>query len=292
MNIKVNNPVLNKEFRLRFRSIKSYIGIACYLGILALISLGFIGLTLVMDYGGVFRPEESRNMFIMISMLQLALVIFITPGLTAGIISSERERQTLPILLTTAQSSSAIVLSKLFSSLAYLVLIVIVTGPLYMIIFLYGGISPLNVLASFALYLFTMLVIGSIGVLASTLIRKTIIAMVTTYSIAFFLAGGLAIITMMVMSFSYVFYSQGSDFIWPFLIASLNIPIMFFSLLEPTVMEEFKTMAGISFSPWIIFFSFYGVIIFVSLWLAITNLRPKMKTRVFPKDNPEITAEQ
>ncbi|MBU9713103.1 ABC transporter permease [Evansella tamaricis] len=273
------NPVLNKEIRLRFRSSKSYIGIASYLGILGLISLGFIGLTLSYDYMGTFRPEESRSMFLLISMLQLALVIFITPGLTAGVISSERERQTLPILLTTAQSSTAIILSKLISSLSFLLLIVFATAPLYMIVFLYGGISPSNVVASFSLYAFAMLVIGSFGILASTIIRKTILAMVTTYSVAFFMTGGLAIITLMLTTFSYQFYNQGTDYIWPFLFASLNIPIMFFSVFEPSVMMEFQSMSGFGFSPWIIFFSFYSLFIVGCLIIAIRKLRPNMKIK-------------
>ncbi len=277
------NPVLNKEIRLRFRSTKSYIGIAAYLLILGIISLGYIGITLNFDNMGTFRPEQSKEMFLLISMLQLILVIFITPGLTGGVISSERERQTLPILLTTAQSSSSIILSKLFSSLAFLLLMVFVSAPIYMIIFLYGGISPETVFASFGLYLFTMLIIGSIGVLASTLIRKTIIAMVTTYSIAFFMTGGIAVITVMLASFSYDFQTQGQDYIWPYLFASINIPVMFFSLFEQSVINELKQWSGFSFSPWIIFFSVYGTVIVVSLGIAIRKLRPKMRTKAYPK---------
>ncbi|MFN7252681.1 MAG: ABC transporter permease [Anaerobacillus sp.] len=277
------NPVLNKEIRLRFRSMKSFIGIASYILILGIISLGFIGLTLNFDSMGTFRPEESRAMFLLISMLQLALVIFITPGLTGGIISSERERQTLPILLTTAQSSSSIIFSKLISSLAFLLLIVFGSAPLYMIIFLYGGISPSSVLASFSLYAFTMLVIGSIGILASTLIQRTIISMVTTYSIAFFLTGGLAVITLMVTNFSYSFQSQGQDYIWPFILASVNIPIMFFTLFEESAIAHFQELSGFSFSPWIIFFSVYGTVIVLSLALAIRKLRPRMRSKAYPK---------
>ncbi|SDY13797.1 hypothetical protein SAMN05421736_101470 [Evansella caseinilytica] len=277
------NPVLNKEIRLRFRSVKSFIGIAFYLLILGVISLGFIGLTLSFDSMGTFQPDESRGMFLVIGMLQLALVIFITPGLTGGVISSERERQTLPILLTTAQSSGSIILSKLASSLSYLLLIVFASAPLYMIIFLYGGISPSSVLASFGLYAFTMLVIGSFGVLMSTLIRKTIIAVVTTYSIAFFITGGIAVITMMLLSFGYNFQSHGQDYIWPFLFASVNIPIMFFSLFEESIMVQLQEMAGFSFSPWIIFFIVYGTTIALSLTLAIRKLRPKIKTKAYPK---------
>ena len=72
-----------------------------------------------------------------LSVLQLALIVFITPGLTAGVISSERERQTLNMLLTTTQSSTSIIIGKLVSSVAYLLLLMIASLPLYSIVFLY-----------------------------------------------------------------------------------------------------------------------------------------------------------
>ena len=58
-------------------------------------------------------------MFAVLTILQMALVLFITPSLTAGAISSEREKQTLNILLTTTQSSTQIIIGKLFSSVAF-----------------------------------------------------------------------------------------------------------------------------------------------------------------------------
>ncbi|WP_413380678.1 ABC transporter permease [Alkalihalobacillus sp. 1P02AB] len=281
------NPVLNKEIKLRFRSIKSYIGLAAYLGILALLSLGFIGIQLSNDMYGTFRPYESQLMFTFLSMFQLALIIFITPGLTAGVISSERERQTLPILLTTDQTSASIILSKLFSSIAFLLVIVCSSLPLYMIVFLYGGISPNKVVLSFLMYIFTMFVIGAIGILASTLLRKTIISIVTAYSLAFFLTGGLAVLAVILVDFSYYYTNVNQGYPWPFLIASINIPIMFFHILEPTVLPELQRIAGLSFSPWIVFFIFYGLLFVSTIIVAIKKLRPKMKTKPFPESKHE-----
>lgn len=274
------NPVLQKEIKLRFRSKKGFIGVAAFLTVLGVLSLGIIGLQLHFYEAGIMRPDESRATYMIISMLQLALVIFITPGLTAGVISGERERQTLPILLTTTLTSSTIVFSKLFSSIAYLLLIIFSTLPIYTILFLYGGISPLSVIASFGLYLFTMLVIGSIAILATTVIRRTVLSMVTTYSIAFFITGGLAILTMMLASFSYSFAQQGASFPVPYFLASINIPIMFASLFEADIFFELQRVSGVALSPWIIFFSFYIPLISLCLFLAIKKLRPKMKTKI------------
>lgn len=102
------NPVLNKEIKLRFRSIKGFLGLLFYLIALGAIALGFIYINSMNGSSGYMRPEESRFMFIVLSMMQMGLIIFMTPGLTAGVISGERERQTLNMLLTTQQSSTTI----------------------------------------------------------------------------------------------------------------------------------------------------------------------------------------
>ena len=85
------NPVLNKEFKLRFRSFKSFLGVLFYVFAIGIIVLGIIFVGQLGSMGGV-NPEDSRMMFMVLSVLQLALIVFITPGLTAGVISSEREQ--------------------------------------------------------------------------------------------------------------------------------------------------------------------------------------------------------
>ncbi|MDV2887810.1 ABC transporter permease, partial [Alkalihalophilus pseudofirmus] len=91
------------------------------------------------------------------------------------------EKQTLNILLTTNQSSASIIFGKLISSVSFLLLMIFASMPIYSIVFLYGGISPGQVLVVLGYYIFTILVFGSIGIFFSTLVRKTIIAMITTY---------------------------------------------------------------------------------------------------------------
>src|SRR5690606_40575352 len=72
----------------------------------------------------------------------------------------------------------------------YLLLMMISSLPLYSIVFLFGGVHPNLLLSTFLLYLVVMITIGSLGVLFSTLIRKTIIASITTYGVALFLTAG------------------------------------------------------------------------------------------------------
>lgn len=273
------NPVLNKEFTLRFRSFKSFLGILFYLLALGIIIIGFVFLQTVASGQGFFRPSESREMFLLLSLLQLALVLFITPGLTAGVISSEREKQTLNILLTTTQSSTSIVFSKLVSSVSYLMLLIIASLPLYSIVFLFGGISPGQFLITVGFYIFSIIVFGSIGLLFSTLIRKTIVAMVTSYALTLFLAGGTAFITLLLIEMSYGFNTSGvtGAFPLPYFTAMINPFIVLFTIFEPYMADELAQFTGIDIPLWISFIISYTLIAAASLFISIRKLRPNMK---------------
>ncbi|MHC0036614.1 ABC transporter permease [Pseudoneobacillus sp. C159] len=275
----VINPVLNKEFKLRFRTFKSFLGILFYLLALGLIIVGFVFIESLTNSRGFFKPDQSRDMFMILSVLQLGLVLFITPGLTAGVISSERERQTLNIMLTTTQSSTSIILSKLVSSISFLLLLIIASLPLYSIVFLFGGISPTQLLMTMGFYTFSIITFGSLGVLFSTLIRKTIVAMVTTYGVTLFLAGGTAFLTLILMQLNHGMWSPGQPTSnpFPYFAAMLNPPIVLLGLFQPEVTREILNATGIKFPLWASFLISYSVIFVGAVLLSIKKLRPNMK---------------
>jgi ABC-2 type transport system permease protein len=275
----VVNPVLNKEFKLRFRTFKSFLGILFYLLALSILIIGFVFIESMNNSQGYFKPDQSREMFMILSVLQLALILFITPGLTAGVISSERERQTLNIMLTTTQSSTSIIVSKLLSSISFLLLLIIASLPLYSIVFLFGGISPGQLLTMIGFYTFTIITFGSLGVLFSTLIRKTIVSMVTTYGVTLFLAGGTAFLTLILMQLDRGFYNPtaGGNNPFPYFTAMLNPPIVLLGTFQPELVKEIQRGTGIEFPLWISFLISYTVIFLGALWLSIKMLRPNMK---------------
>ncbi|MFJ8244010.1 ABC transporter permease [Peribacillus asahii] len=273
------NPVLNKEFKLRFRSLKSFLGVLFYVLAIGIVVIGMIFVQQLGSMGGV-NPEQSRELFMILAVLQFALIIFITPGLTAGVISSERERQTLNILLTTSQSSSSIIIGKLVSSVAFLLLLIIASLPLYSIVFLYGGISPRELLTVFALNVFTVFVIGSLGVMFSTFIRKTIAAMVTTYGVMLFLVGGTGFLALIATSFTQMSQTgTPTTNILVYLFSMFNAPITLVNLFEPSMAEEIARMSGVSFPLWIAHLISYTLIFITAIVLSVRKLRPKMKAK-------------
>lgn len=279
MKSRLNNPVLAKEVKLRFRSPKSFIGVLLYLLAMCIFVFGFIYTTTSLTGTIYFKPSESVILFTFLTFIQLGLVLFITPGLTAGTISGERERQTLPMLLTTSQSSFQIVTGKLLSSVLFLLLLIFAGLPVYSMVFLFGGISPVLFIKSLLFLFATLLAIGSLGVLFSTLIRRTTVSMIATYgSMLFFSAviPFLFLIVIQIKHFGAMGMTPSKSFVGHIL-ASINPEIFFATLLEPEIGMGIQEMTQVTFPLWIGYLLFYGLITIFSIWLATKRLRVNMK---------------
>ncbi|WJY28886.1 MULTISPECIES: ABC transporter permease [Sporosarcina] len=280
MRAQFNNPVLAKEVKLRFRSAKSFTGILIYLAAMCLFVFGFIYTTTSLSGTIYFKPSESVVLFMFLTFIQLGLVLFITPGLTAGTISGERERQTLPMLLTTSQSSFQIISGKLLSSVLFLLLLIVAGLPVYSMVFLFGGISPVLLLKSLLFLFITLLSLGSLGVLFSTLIRRTTVSMIVTYgSMLFFTAviPFLFLIIVQVKQMAALGSGTAGKSVAGFFLAAINPEIFFASLLAPEVGGMVEEVTQVQFPMWIVYVLFYGLIAVLSIWLATKRLRVNMK---------------
>ncbi|WOV89211.1 ABC transporter permease [Sporosarcina oncorhynchi] len=279
MNMSFNNPVLSKELKLRFRSFKGFNGILFFLLAMCVFVFGYIFLTVSIEGNSYFRPSQSFVLFAFLSFIQLGLVLFTAPGLTAGSISAEREKQTLPILLTTSQSSFQIISGKLLSSVAFLLLLIVAGLPVYSLVFLFGGISPWDFLKILLFLFVTLLAIGSIGVMFSTLIRRTIVSMIATYGTMLFFSvvtGFLFIIVLQVKMFNQMGTIVSPTYIGHFL-ASINPAVLFATFLSPELERSLHEMTLIDFPIWAGYLIFYVLISVFSIFIAVKKLRVNMK---------------
>lgn len=197
------NPVLKKELTVRTRSWRMPITISLYLFFICAF-LGLIASQMIFGYRyyrGI-RIEELKVLYIAITIFQLILVAFIIPATTSSSICGEKERRTFDLLLCTRLSSFSIVSGKLFSSLSFMILLLVVSIPIFSIFFLFGVITPFNILVLFAYYLVTALLFGSIGIFASAFFRKTTSATVFTYFLVLLLMFGTAFCLIIVRSLS------------------------------------------------------------------------------------------
>lgn len=284
------NPVLGKEITLRMRTVRSMWALFFYLITIGIGALGFLYVTQMNNSQNVFNPDASRMMFIFISMAQLGLIAFMAPGLTAGIVSGERERQTLNLLLTTQQSSSAIILSKLTAALAFMVLIVVATMPVYSIVFLYGGISPSQLAMVFLFYLFIMLAFGAFGILFSTLFKRTMLSVIVTYGVMLFSFGGTAFLYLILNSIMQDAYrGTNVNYGWIGHLMGLNPVAAMYSLFDPGFSRSvFRTFAGMGGSGgtqgapiqlWAEFLIVYSVLTVLAVVISIRRIRPRLKRR-------------
>lgn len=295
------NPVLDKEFRLRMRTPRSAFIVFAYILVTGLLAMAIIYMTTSKGFsaGGRLDPGVSRIIFYVLSIGQLVLIAFMTPALTAGVISGEREKQTLNMLLTTQQSSATIILSKLLSSLSFMTLVILATLPVYSIVFLYGGLSPKQLALVFLFYLFVMLLLGSIGVFYSTLFKKTIVSVIMTYGtglIIFLVTGIVYIIAMGIEQASY--YNSGGpprSYSWVGFILGLNPAGALISLFEPSFSESVflvrggNMQSGAPVELWQQFLGVYSPLIALFLWLAIRHVRPvrrRIKSRAIETTEP------
>jgi ABC-2 type transport system permease protein len=189
------NPVLARELKERMRGRRATLVLTVYLlvlaGVLQLIYSGASRLSAGVDGpGAVVSASVGRTMFHTLLFFMLMLVCFIVPGLTAGSVAGERERQTLVPLQVTPLRPRSILVGKLLASLAYISLLVVATLPLIGVSFLLGGVTLSEVVRGVAMVLVVAVTLACLALLCSTYLRRVQGATVVSYAVVLFLAVG------------------------------------------------------------------------------------------------------
>ena len=200
MNFTNVNPVLRKELMVKMRGWKAAAMITVYLGILAVVAIFVLEISIKQSMTNTLNPDNFKAVYTALAIIQFFLIVFIAPALTSGTISGERERQTLDILLSTKLPTRSIILGKLFASISQIILLVVSTLPIFSIIFLFGGISILNLLQLFMFYIIVAITMGSIGIFFSTYLKKTTVSNVVTYGAVLLMIFGTAFMSIFYVS--------------------------------------------------------------------------------------------
>lgn len=186
------NPIVAKEYRSRMRTWRSPVAMMIY--ILLIGGLGWLIFASMASQSSPFgfaQPSTyGQNLFMSLVIFQVLLLAFITPALTSGAISGERERQTIDLLFVTRIPPFSIIWGKLLASMSFVVLLLILSVPIFSLVFLFGGIELDQVLYSFIVTAVTALTLGLVGIAFSAMFRRTLPATVAAYGAAFVLFGG------------------------------------------------------------------------------------------------------
>ena len=181
--VYISLPVLMKEMRSRMRGLRAPVLLLITTGITIAVALLIIMLSWSdMDGSGADdMAEVGKTLFIAMVVCQGIICALIAPALTAGCISIEKEQQTLEGLFLTRLSCRNIVLGKLFSSLGFLLLVLLCALPVMSLSFLLGGVALADLGWSFAIILATVALFGAIGVYCSARCGKTAAAVTLAY---------------------------------------------------------------------------------------------------------------
>lgn len=201
------NPVLSRELRGRIRGNRALIILVIYLTITAAVTLLVYAAAASSYSAGISDPEAGRGIgkaiFLTVMTASLIQVCVITPSLTAGTISGEKERQTYDLLITTLLSPLQIALGKLASALAFALLLILAALPMAGLAFLFGGVSGTELLIGVVGLVITAICYATIGLFWSTLMRTTLAATV--------MAQGTVILILLLIPFLYVVISVLTD---------------------------------------------------------------------------------
>ena len=174
------NPILASSALRRMRSMKTHIILALSLASLFVLSCLTLG-SLLQPSIYVSSLTSGAASYQMLIVLQFVLILLIAPALTAASIAGEREKQTLELLLTTNTGAFRIVTGKLLEGFASIALIMVFCLPVLCLPLITGSVTMLQILLGQAFLLACAFACASVGVLASTLSRSTLGALIISY---------------------------------------------------------------------------------------------------------------
>jgi ABC-2 type transport system permease protein len=179
------NPLLIKDGLARMRSWRAPATIALYMAMLSLAAYLFVVLSFSGGRRGVSYAALGTGAFTTLAIVQLALVCLFTPGLAAGAVSGERERQTLDVLLVSGVSALSVIWGKLVASVAFILLLILAALPLFATVFVFGGIDLEQFAVAQMITASTAITIAAVSLLLSTVSGRTLVATVTAYGATF-----------------------------------------------------------------------------------------------------------
>lgn len=181
------NPILASSARRRMRSARTPVLITLYGVLIFLFGLGMAFGQFANPSISIYVMRQGMQAYAGMLAIQFALILLITPAMTAGSIAGERERQTLDMLLVTNTGSLRIVAGKLLESLGYVALLLVAALPSMCLTLVTGGVTLADVLTGALFLLVTAFAALSVGVFASAVFRRTVTATVMAYLIVFFI---------------------------------------------------------------------------------------------------------
>lgn len=197
------NPIVKKDIKVQSRSMRICWGIFAYELILALVF--FLAMSIIQGnsrYSSGNIYSAMVWLYPVLAVTQLIILGLVVPVKTASSISGEKERQTFDIMMTTGMSPFSVIMGKVMTAIVQGMFFVAASMPVMALTFIIGGMSWAYLFWFLGIALLVSLFSASIGILCSSLCKRSISAVIMSYVfyLAFFLgttvlpivAGGMA----------------------------------------------------------------------------------------------------
>ena len=180
------NPIFKRELTQFLKSgkiVATMIGLIFFLGLF---------LFFLWPRTAVFSmaSSESKQVFTVFLLCNLAFVLIIVPAFCATSITAEKENNSFIMLYTTMLKPHNILSGKLFSSLTMITILVICTLPISALCSLSGGINLPTLMNAYIVIIVASLTFGIMSLAISAMCEKSASSLVLSYLSIALLAGG------------------------------------------------------------------------------------------------------
>ena len=177
------NPIFKNELLRRLRSNKTVILQSIYLIVLS------VALYITWGEGYNYYNNNpfyiSQRIFYTLLSILVTSVLILCPSFTCSSISSEMEKKTFDLLITSLMSPGEIVAGKLNSITVYTALLLCSSLPVSSTVFFFGGISYIDLLLAYIFILLIGILISMVSLFISAKTKKTSTSIGLSYGVAF-----------------------------------------------------------------------------------------------------------
>lgn len=181
LRFNIELPLLKRELLELAQRKRTYVLRCICLAIFSVVFL-FAYMAMRQNSSNVMQMlGHGRDMMYVLFGMLLFTVYALAPALSCSAITSEKEKQTLGLLLTSRLTPFGIVLEKTFSRMVPLISLIVVSAPLFGLSYLFGGISFGEALLGVAFLLFVVFQVTAVAVFCSALVETSFAAFWLTY---------------------------------------------------------------------------------------------------------------
>jgi len=176
------NPIVKKDVKAQARSMKICWGVFAYELILALVfflAMAFIRQQSQYSINNIY--SSMVWLYPVLAVTQFVILGVVVPVRTASSISGERERQTFDVMMTTSMTPFAVIMGKVFTAIVQSMLFVVASMPVMALSFVIGGVPWGYLFWFLGIALLVSFFSASIGILCSSLCKRSIGAVIMSY---------------------------------------------------------------------------------------------------------------